>query len=181
MCQNWQCHIRGIHLFSPVVWYNEIEENMEADCRERMVAMNLIYVLGLGVILILFGVIQRCAGRKKQKACSASVMATIIRVDERCKRERDDNGMVVKERYIYSPTYQYMVNGRWFQTMGSCSSADVNRYRVGMQEMIRFDPHNPKKISSGAEEKVVKSNGRTFIIVGIVVIILGVLKEMGIV
>ena len=87
-----------------------------------MVSANIL--VGVGFILV--GVIAILLGIRKNMRCSGRTVGRIIGVRE--SHETDDEGF---NHYIYSPQFEYVVNGQIYRGEGNKGYSKSNKIRIG--------------------------------------------------
>ena len=108
----------------------------------------------VGVIVILFGI-------RKNMRCSGRTVGRIIGVRE--SHETDDEGF---NHYIYSPQFEYVVNGQIYRGEGNKGYSKSNKIRIGGNINVFYNPNKP-------EEHFTKGGGFILPFLGIMMIIVG--------
>ena len=108
----------------------------------------------VGVIVILFGI-------RKNMRCSGRTVGRIIGVRE--SHETDDEGF---NHYIYSPQFEYVVNGQIYRGEGNKGYSKSNKIRIGGNINVFYNPNKP-------EEHFTKGGGFILPFLGIMLIIVG--------
>ena len=108
----------------------------------------------VGVIVILFGI-------RKNMRCSGRTVGRIIGVRE--SYETDDEGF---NHNIYSPQFEYVVNGQIYRGEGNKGYSKSNKIRIGGNINVFYNPNKP-------EEHFTKGGGFILPFLGIMMIIVG--------
>ena len=110
----------------------------------------------VGVIVILFGI-------RKNMRCSGRTVGRIIGVRE--SYETDDEGF---NHYIYSPQFEYVVNGQIYRGEGNKGYSKSNKIQIGGNIKVYYNPQKPN-------ESFTKGGGFILPFIGIMLIIVGVI------
>lgn len=122
-----------------------------------MVSANIL--VGVGFIVV--GVIVILLGIRKNMRCSGRTVGRIIGVRE--SHETDDEGF---NHYIYSPQFEYVVNGQIYRGEGNKGYSKSNKIRIGGNINVFYNPNKP-------EEHFTKGGGFILPFLGIMMIIVG--------
>lgn len=122
-----------------------------------MVSANIL--VGVGFIVV--GVIVILLGTRKNMRCSGRTVGRIIGVRE--SHETDDEGF---NHYIYSPQFEYVVNGQIYRGEGNKGYSKSNKIRIGGNINVFYNPNKP-------EEHFTKGGGFILPFLGIMMIIVG--------
>ena len=115
----------------------------------------------VGAGLIVVGVIVILLGIRKNMRCSGRTVGRIIDVRE--SHETDDEGF---NHYIYSPQFEYVVNGQIYRGEGNKGYSKSNKIRIGGNINVFYNPNKP-------EEHFTKGGGFILPFLGIMMIIVG--------
>ena len=115
----------------------------------------------VGVGFIVVGVIVILLGIRKNMRCSGRTVGRIIGVRE--SQETDDEGF---NHYIYSPQFEYVVNGQIYRGEGNKGYSKSNKIRIGGNINVFYNPNKP-------EEHFTKGGGLILPFLGIMMIIVG--------
>ena len=115
----------------------------------------------VGAGLIVVGVIVILLGIRKNMRCSGRTVGRIIGVRE--SHETDDE---VFNHYIYSPQFEYVVNGQIYRGEGNKGYSKSNKIRIGGNINVFYNPNKP-------EEHFTKGGGFILPFLGIMMIIVG--------
>ncbi|MDY2743990.1 MAG: DUF3592 domain-containing protein [Eubacteriales bacterium] len=115
----------------------------------------------VGVGFIVVGVIVILLGIRKNMRCSGRTVGRIIGVRE--SQETDDEGF---NHYIYSPQFEYVVNGQIYRGEGNKGYSKSNKIRIGGNINVFYNPNKP-------EEHFTKGGGFILPFLGIMMIIVG--------
>ena len=115
----------------------------------------------VGVGFIVVGVIVILLGIRKNMRCSGRTVGRIIGVRE--SHETDDEGF---NHYIYSPQFEYVVNGQIYRGEGNKGYSKSNKIRIGGNINVFYNPNKP-------EEHFTKGGGFILPFLGIMMIIVG--------
>lgn len=122
-----------------------------------MVSANIL--VGVGFIVV--GVIVILLGIRKNMRCSGRTVGRIIGVRE--SHETDDEGF---NHYIYSPQFEYVVNGQIYRGEENKGYSKSNKIRIGGNINVFYNPNKP-------EEHFTKGGGFILPFLGIMMIIVG--------
>ena len=117
----------------------------------------------VGVGLIAVGVIVILLGIRKKKRYSGRTVGKIIGVRE--SYETDDEGF---NHYIYSPQFEYVVNGQIYRGEGNKGYSKSNKIQIGGNIKVYYNPQKPN-------ESFTKGGGFILPFIGIMLIIVGVI------
>ena len=115
----------------------------------------------VGVGFIVVGVIVILLGIRKNMRCSGRTVGRIIGVRE--SQETDDEGF---NHYIYSPQFEYVVNGQIYRGEGNKGYSKSNKIRIGGNINVFYNTNKP-------EEHFTKGGGFILPFLGIMMIIVG--------
>lgn len=101
-----------------------------------MVSANIL--VGVGFIVV--GVIVILLGIRKNMRCSGRTVGRIIGVRE--SHETDDEGF---NHYIYSPQFEYVVNGQIYRGEGNKGYSKSNKIRIGGNINVFYNPNKPEE------------------------------------
>ena len=116
-------------------------------------------LLGAGFILV--GVVVIILGIRKNIKCSGRTVGRIIGVRE--SQETDDEGF---NHYIYSPQFEYVVNGQIYRGEGNKGYSKSNKIQIGGNIKVYYNPQKPN-------ESFTKGGGFILPVLGIMLIIVG--------
>lgn len=111
----------------------------------------------VGVGFIVVGVIVILLGIRKNMRCSGRIIGV------RESHETDDEGF---NHYIYSPQFEYVVNGQIYRGEGNKGYSKSNKIRIGGNINVFYNPNKP-------EEHFTKGGGFILPFLGIMMIIVG--------
>ena len=117
----------------------------------------------VGVGFIVVGVIVILLGIRKNMRCSGRTVGRIIGVRE--SQETDDEGF---NHYIYSPQFEYVVNGQIYRGEGNKGYSKSNKIQIGGNIKVYYNPQKPN-------ENFTKGGGFVLPFIGIMLIIIGVI------
>ena len=117
----------------------------------------------VGVGLIVVGVIVILLGIRKNMRCSGRTVGRIIGVRE--SQETDDEGF---NHYIYSPQFEYVVNGQIYRGEGNKGYSKPRKIQIGGNIKVYYNPQKPN-------ESFTKGGGFILPFIGIMLIIVGVI------
>ena len=115
----------------------------------------------VGVGFIVVGVIVILLGIRKNMRCSGRTVGRIIGVRE--SQETDDEGF---NHYIYSPQFEYVVNGQIYRGEGNKGYSKSNKIQIGGNIKVYYNPPKPN-------ESFTKGGGLILPFLGIMSIIVG--------
>ena len=117
----------------------------------------------VGAGLIVVGVIVILLGIRKNIRCSGRTVGRIIGVRE--SQETDDEGL---NHYIYSPQFEYVVNGQIYRGEGNKGYSKPQKIQIGGNIKVYYNPQKPN-------ESFTKGGGCIMPFIGIMLIIVGVI------
>ena len=124
----------------------------------------------LGIVIIAVGVFLTIKSKDLEKKCTAEAVGTVVEI-VREETQDEDNFT----RYTYYPVIEYKAGDRTV-TKQSSTGSGTSEYNVNDKIDILYNPDN-------VEEYIIKGDktsniiGIIFIVVGIVVSVLGVIKK----
>ena len=133
--------------------------------------MKKIGVIIFGIVFTIIGIFVIIKGNEQAKRCTEETVGIIIDIKE--DLSTDDDGRTI---YTYYPVIQYIVGDRTITKKSSSGSSSM-AYNLNDKVDILY---NPNKV----EEYIIKGDktsniiGIVFIILGIIVCIAGVTKEI---
>ena len=116
----------------------------------------LIFIIGVGVILIIVGIIAMNQGSGLRKRCTEKTIGTVVEIV--CKEQADYS------RPTYFPVIEYQAGDSTISQMSN-SGEYPSKYKVGDQVEIYYNPNN-------VQEYIIKGDS-TPNFVGIIAIVLG--------
>jgi|GEM_PF-3940599 len=135
-------------------------------------------LLFAGIALIAIGVIKVMLHIAKKIRCSAQTTGTIIDVESFSQHEyrpRPVKGYRdIQGTETYTPMFEFFVDGQPYKVKWR-GYANQNRFRIGMQDTIMYNPRNPKDCFA-------KSSGwaslHAYFVLGVVLLIAARLLQM---
>ena len=124
-----------------------------------------IILFGAGILLIIRGFLHVKEKISFKRACTVSVVARIVDVEEVIN---DTN-----ERKKYVPVYEYIANGQLITCKNSSYESHTNEFQLGEQVHVKYNPEKPSefyigKISLVSKEDIFSS------IIGTVMIVIAI-------
>ncbi len=120
----------------------------------------------VGSIFIGVYVILRHVVASRRKNCTACTVGTIIRLQEESRR--DAGGM---RSSLWFPVYEYYAGNDIVTARSFLGSSSKNKYTIGQQVELYYDPENPKKFYAMGERPMLL--GWLFFVLGIVIFLAG--------
>ena len=132
--------------------------------------MKKIFVILFGLIFIGVGVFMLIKGNNLAKRCTASAEGTVVEIIT--EDATDDDGFTT---YTYYPVIQYIANGK-IVSKKSSSGSNPSKYNLNDRVDILYDPNKVEDyIIEG--DKTTSFLGLIFIVAGLAVAIIGVIKH----
>ena len=132
--------------------------------------MKKIFVILFGLLFIGVGAFMLIIGNDLAKRCTASAEGTVVEIIT--EDSTDDDGFT---QYTYYPVIQYSVDGKNVSKKSS-SGSNPSKYNVNDKVDILYDPNKIEDyIIEG--DKTTSFFGLIFIVAGIAVAIIGVIKH----
>ena len=132
--------------------------------------MKKIFVILFGLLFIGVGAFMLIIGNDLAKRCTASAEGTVVEIIT--EDSTDDDGFT---QYTYYPVIQYSVDGKNVSKKSS-SGSNPSKYNVNDKVDILYDPNKIEDyIIEG--DKTTSFLGVIFIVAGIAVAIIGVIKH----
>lgn len=97
----------------------------------------------IGIIIALLGTLLAYFRVKHRISCSKKITATVRSVEKKSYERRG------RTRYEYLPVFSYSVNGKNYTSKGGKTFWNKEKYKIGNEYEIRYDPNSPDKISNG--------------------------------
>lgn len=113
-------------------------------------------LIGFGAILILIGI-------GKNKKCSGRAVGKITGI--RRYIERDKEG---RSQDLYSPEFEYEVNGQIYHGVGSTNYRERNSIRIGDTIEVYYNPNKPQEHFTKGGGKLLPMAGALGVVAGIV-------------
>ncbi len=98
----------------------------------------------VGIILTLFGIGYPILKIKHRLSCSARITARVSKVQK--SHETHHRGH--SYRY-YTPWFTFTVNGKEYTVKSDTETRLHQKYSVGKEFVIRYNPNNPEEIAVG--------------------------------
>jgi len=133
--------------------------------------MKKIGVIIFGIVFAIIGLFVFVKGNEQTKRCTEEAVGTVIEIKEDLSTDDDGN-----PTYTYYPVIQYVVGERTITKRSSSGSSSL-AYHLNDKVDILYNPNN-------VEEYIIKGDktsniiGIVFIILGVIVCIVGVTKEI---
>ncbi len=105
--------------------------------------MNDATLLIMGIVITAIGIIYPALTLKHRASCSATVTATVVKVEKKTHYNGD------KTVYKYLPTFSYMVDGKEYITESDLETMNMLKYKEGNAVTIRYNPASPETICVG--------------------------------
>ena len=128
----------------------------------------MVFILvGIGMIAVgLYLIFGKIGGQKPgQILVEATIVSKVSRTDS-------SSGDHPNSRPTTStfPVYEYTVDGTKYRTEGNVGITvfSQKKYQPGNTEMIRLDPHRPRKIHTDAERNSLRVFGVAFLFFGLI-------------
>ena len=132
--------------------------------------MKKIFIILFGLIFIGVGVFMLIKDNDLAKRCTASEEGTVVEIIT--EDSTDDDGFT---QYTYYPVIQYTVDGKTVSKKSS-SGSNPSKYNVNDKVDILYDPNKVEDyIIKG--DKTTSFLGVIFVVAGIAVAIIGVIKH----
>lgn len=133
---------------------------------KKLIATGTGFLVTLISILCLIRQIRKSADGYKN-----TVKAKVIEIKERVSQVDSDRGSSYNVM-VYAPVYEFYVDGIQYHV---CSSLSTNyqKYQIGDEEMIGYDPEDPRKIFTRAQDKAQYVLIIAFLFAGIAVLAAG--------
>ena len=122
----------------------------------------------VGVGFIVVGVIVILLGIRKNMRCSGRTVGRIIGVRE--SHETDDEGF---NHYIYSPQFEYVVNGQIYRGEANKGYSKSNKIQIGGGIKVIYNPKKPSECFTKGGGFILPFLGIMMIIVGAICIYSG--------
>ena len=132
--------------------------------------MKKIFIILFGLIFVGVGAFMLIKGNDLAKRCTASAEGTVIEIIT--EDSTDSDGFTT---YTYYPVIQYTVDGKTVSKKSS-SGSNPSKYNVNDKVDVLYDPNKVEDyIIKG--DKTTSFFGIIFIVAGIAVAIIGVIKH----
>ena len=132
--------------------------------------MKKIFVILFGLIFVGVGAFMLIKDNDLAKRCTASAEGTVIEIIT--EDSTDEDGFT---QYTYYPVIQYTANGKNVSKKSS-SGSNPSKYNVNDKVNILYDPNKIEDYMIDGD-KTTSFLGIIFIVAGIVVAIIGVIKH----
>lgn len=134
--------------------------------------MKKIFIILFGLIFIGVGVFMLIKDNDLAKRCTASAEGTVVEIISEESTHTEDDGFT---QYTYYPVIQYIVEGKTVSKKSS-SGSNPSKYNVNDKVDILYDPNKVEDyIIEG--DKTTSFLGVIFVVAGIAVAIIGVIKH----
>ena len=116
----------------------------------------------VGIVIVLIGILIIRKVSQKNNRCTASASAVIAEIE----KDDDEAGREgTRKKYIYTPIYEFVVNGNTIRKSGGIYSHNKREFSVGDTATVKYNPDKPEEFLVNG-----KSGGKGF---GIALLVFG--------
>ena len=105
---------------------------------KRESGISFFHIIIFAVVVFAVGMFKGVSLNYKEKHCTQTIRAEIVRVE----MHRKNQGKTM--RTVYTPYFTYSADGKTFKGHAKYTT-QIFKYKVGDMVKIRIDPENPKR------------------------------------
>lgn len=140
-----------------------------------------LFVILIGILSIAVGAFLLIRGNDMAKRCTTGTTGTVVEIIEEKEenREAEDSGATVYDTYIctYYPVIEYKAGDKTISQKYYTGYGNENKYKVGDKVDILYDPNKTEDYLIKGDEKTSSIIGIVFIVVGVLVTLIGLIKK----